>query len=204
MLEIPVSALLICYGPLLVTVVGFVVFAGLTDVDSRRTYLRRLDPRPEAEQPSELPMLIKNRVTAETPSGSVVTIVPPGLEAGAAVAQLPSAPAPDAALPEPEAEPAEAEVVDDDEPDELTRLEGIGPKISDALITAGIDTFAKVAAASEDDFRAALEAAEVNFAPSMESWAEQASYAAKGDWDGLQKLQDTLVSGRYPTDDDAS
>jgi hypothetical protein len=64
-----------------------------------------------------------------------------------------------------------------------------------------LDTFAKVAAASMEDFQTALEAQGVNFAPSAESWAEQASYAAKGDMEGLQALQDRLVSGRYPTDD---
>ncbi|MEO0560775.1 MAG: helix-hairpin-helix domain-containing protein [Chloroflexota bacterium] len=88
-----------------------------------------------------------------------------------------------------------------DEPDELTKLEGVGPKTSKALIAQGIDTFAKLAALSLDEIREALEAGGVRFAPSAESWAEQAGYAAKGDWDGLTALQDRLEAGRYPTED---
>jgi len=89
------------------------------------------------------------------------------------------------------------------EPDDLTKLEGIGPTISKALIAQGIDTFEKVAAKTVDDLQAATDAEGVRFSPSAESWAEQASYAAKGDWDGLAALQDTLVSGRYPKADES-
>ncbi|MGB1289090.1 MAG: helix-hairpin-helix domain-containing protein, partial [Aggregatilineales bacterium] len=83
-----------------------------------------------------------------------------------------------------------------DDPDDLTKVEGIGPKMSRALIAAGIETFEKLAAASDDDLRQAIEAAEMRFAPSLVTWAEQAEFAAKGDWDGLQTLQDTLKGGR--------
>lgn len=78
MLDIPVDALLICYGPLFLTIVGFVLFAALTDGDARRTYLRRLDMRPEDEAPEVLEPVITKRVTAQTPSGARVTLVPPG------------------------------------------------------------------------------------------------------------------------------
>lgn len=81
-------------------------------------------------------------------------------------------------------------------PDDLTRIEGIGPKMSGALIAAGIDTFAKLAAASEDALRKAIQDAGMNLAPSLATWAEQASFAARGDWEGLKELQDNLVAGR--------
>lgn len=61
-----------------------------------------------------------------------------------------------------------------DPPDDLTRIDGVGPKISDALVAAGLTTFAAVAAASEDDLRAALTAAKLRFAPSLPTWSEQA------------------------------
>lgn len=93
--------------------------------------------------------------------------------------------------PEPKATPAT-------EADDLTRIEGIGPKMNAALIAQGIDTFAKLSTKSVDDIRAAIDAGGMRFAPSAESWAEQAGYAAKGDWDGLAKLQEILESGRYP------
>lgn len=80
--------------------------------------------------------------------------------------------------------------------DDLTKIEGIGPKMSAALKSAGIDTFAKLAASDQDALKQALEAAGMNLAPSLETWAEQAKFAADDDWDGLKELQGSLVGGR--------
>lgn len=110
-----------------------------------------------------------------------------------AQAPLPATtPAPQPAAPAPKA-PAT--------PDDLTRIEGIGPKMSQALIAAGIDTYAKLATQSLDDIRAAIDAAGMRFAPSAESWAEQAALAAAANWDALDALQATLEGGRYPKTD---
>jgi ribosomal protein L30 len=81
--------------------------------------------------------------------------------------------------------------------DDLTKIEGIGPKMSAALIAAEIDTFEKLAASTESQLRSAIEAAGMRLAPGLESWPEQAEFAAKGDWDGLEKLQSRLVGGRH-------
>lgn len=80
--------------------------------------------------------------------------------------------------------------------DDLTLIEGIGPKMSKALTDAGIGTFAKLADASEDDIKSAIEAAGMRFAPSLVTWAEQAALARDGKWDELEKLQDSLEGGR--------
>ncbi|MFW5696200.1 MAG: ATP synthase F1 subunit gamma [Phototrophicaceae bacterium] len=80
--------------------------------------------------------------------------------------------------------------------DDLTRIEGIGPKISQALQSAGITTFAQLAQATEDQLTGALNAAGMRFAPSLSTWAKQAEFAASGDWDGLKAYQDELVAGR--------
>jgi len=80
--------------------------------------------------------------------------------------------------------------------DDLTLIEGIGPKMSQALMAAGIDTFAKLAEADEDALRAAINAAGLKLAPSLKTWASQAKYAADGDMDGLKRYQDELVGGR--------
>lgn len=80
--------------------------------------------------------------------------------------------------------------------DDLTVIEGIGPKMSKALVTAGIDTYEKLAQASEDAIHHAIEAAGLRFAPSVPTWAKQAAYAARGDWDGLKTYQDGLSGGR--------
>lgn len=81
-------------------------------------------------------------------------------------------------------------------PDDLKRIEGIGPKMANALAAAGIDTFAKLSQSSEETIRAAIDAAGMRFAPSVPTWPRQAAYAAQGDWDGLKAYQDTLKAGR--------
>jgi len=80
--------------------------------------------------------------------------------------------------------------------DDLTKIEGIGKKMSQALISAGINTYAKLADSSEDDLRTAIQDAGMRLAPSLETWAEQAELARDGKWDELEQLQDTLEGGR--------
>lgn len=75
------SGFFLCYAPLAVVIIGFIAFAGLTDAHARRTYLRRMDPRPEAEHPDDEPVALDKPVRAETPAGLAVTLTP---EQGAA------------------------------------------------------------------------------------------------------------------------
>lgn len=82
------------------------------------------------------------------------------------------------------------------EGDDLTVIEGIGPKMSAALAAAGLDSYAKIARATPDELRRAIEAAGMSFAPSLPTWPEQAALAEKGDWDGLKQFKEQLVSGR--------
>ena len=65
-----------------------------------------------------------------------------------------------------------------------------------ALHAAGIMTFAQLSGASEADINAAIVAAGMRFAPSVPTWAEQASYAANGDFVGLEAYQKSLSGGR--------
>jgi predicted flap endonuclease-1-like 5' DNA nuclease len=81
-------------------------------------------------------------------------------------------------------------------PDDLTRIEGIGPKMSAALIAAGIDSYAKLAATSVEELRSAIQSQGMRFAPSLTTWPEQAGYAAKADWEGLVAMQQNLKAGR--------
>jgi predicted flap endonuclease-1-like 5' DNA nuclease len=69
--------------------------------------------------------------------------------------------------------------------DDLTRINGIGKKSAEALKAAGIDTFQKLAATTEDTIRAAFSDAGVRLVGDVDTWAQQAAYAARGDWDGL-------------------
>lgn len=79
--------------------------------------------------------------------------------------------------------------------DDLTRLEGIGPKVAQVLAGAGITSFAGLAAAEEKTVREALDGAGYKYMDPS-SWPEQAALAAKGDFDGLKKLQNSLKGGR--------
>jgi len=83
-------------------------------------------------------------------------------------------------------------------PDDLKRIEGIGPKLSSVLQEAGIVTFAQLAAASPDQLEQILEAADPRLLRLTKpaSWPEQAALAATGEWEALEALQGTLKRGR--------
>lgn len=91
------------------------------------------------------------------------------------------------------------DMLEQDEPatsDDLTRLEGIGPKISQTLKAAGYTTFAKLAQANEVELRVVLERGGIKLAPSAATWPQQAELAARGAWNELKNLQDSLAGGR--------
>lgn len=79
--------------------------------------------------------------------------------------------------------------------DNLTKLEGVGPKVSGVLAAAGYTTFAKLAAADADAVRVILKEAGLQMMDPA-GWIEQAELAAKGDMGALAKLQDELKGGR--------
>ncbi len=81
------------------------------------------------------------------------------------------------------------------EPDDLKRIEGIGPKISQVLQQAGLTTYEQLAHTDVDELTRILKEAQVRIA-APDTWPEQASLAAAGDWEGLQALQDQLQGGR--------
>jgi len=80
-------------------------------------------------------------------------------------------------------------------PDDLTRIEGIGPKISGLLQAAGITTFAQLAATDVGRLEQIVREAGITIADPS-TWPEQASLAAAGEWDALEVLQDELKGGR--------
>lgn len=79
--------------------------------------------------------------------------------------------------------------------DDLTKLEGIGSKVSKVLSEAGISTFEKLAHAEVAAVQKVLDAAGMQMM-NPEGWIDQAKLAAKGDWAGLEKLQSELKGGR--------
>jgi predicted flap endonuclease-1-like 5' DNA nuclease len=80
--------------------------------------------------------------------------------------------------------------------DDLTVIEGIGPKINDLFKNAGLKTFAQVAAASVPQMRKVLDDGGPRFRiANPGSWAQQAGLAAANKWTELKKLQDELSAG---------
>jgi hypothetical protein len=81
-------------------------------------------------------------------------------------------------------------------PDDLTRIEGIGPKISGLLQGAGISTFADLAEASVDRLQGIIAAAGLTALSDPRTWPEQARLAAEGQWERLDTMQAELKGGR--------
>ncbi|MGB0933310.1 MAG: DUF5606 domain-containing protein [Lishizhenia sp.] len=81
--------------------------------------------------------------------------------------------------------------------DDLKKIEGAGPKAAEALVNAGLDTFAKVAKAKSEKLSEILTAASSRLSHiSTETWPEQAKLAAEGKWDELKALQGKLDGGK--------
>ncbi|RMF04327.1 MAG: 50S ribosomal protein L17, partial [Bacteroidetes bacterium] len=82
-------------------------------------------------------------------------------------------------------------------PDDLTKIEGVGPKIAEHLNKGGITTFADLSNASKTQLQSILDAAGPRYRMHDPStWAQQAKLAAAGKWEELKKLQDELKGGR--------
>ncbi len=83
------------------------------------------------------------------------------------------------------------------EKDDLTKIEGIGPKIADVLASNGIDTFAKLAEMNAEAIKELLVSAGSQYnRADPGTWPKQAELAAKGEWEALKKWQDELEGGR--------
>jgi len=80
--------------------------------------------------------------------------------------------------------------------DDLTVIEGIGPKINTLFKESGLKTFAQVAAATVPQMRAILDKGGARYRIANPStWAKQAKLAANNKWNELKKLQDELSGG---------
>jgi len=83
------------------------------------------------------------------------------------------------------------------EGDDLKIIEGIGPKIADLLVEAGIATFAQLAATTPEAISEILEKAGPQYnIHNPATWPAQSQLAADGKWDELKTLQDELIGGR--------
>lgn len=78
---------------------------------------------------------------------------------------------------------------------DLTKIEGIGPKIQSILKSKGIRTFADLSKAKTKDLKEYLEENSLSY-HDPSTWSKQAKMAAEGQWEELEKWQDELDGGK--------
>jgi len=84
-----------------------------------------------------------------------------------------------------------------DSGDDLKKIEGIGPKISELLNNAGIFTFKQLSETDASKIKEILAAAGSRYAShDPTTWPKQAGMAAAGNWDELKTWQDELDGGK--------
>ena len=86
--------------------------------------------------------------------------------------------------------------------DVLTTIEGLGPKSAQALIAAGITTFAQIAAMTGDELQEIVKVqAKVRILDGQtKTWPKQAKFLVEGDEAGFKQYTERLVGGREPDD----
>lgn len=84
--------------------------------------------------------------------------------------------------------------------DDLTIIEGIGPRIDELLHANGVVSFAELARLSVPEMLDILERGGPHFQlANPGSWARQAALASENRWAELKRLQEELIAGR-PSD----
>jgi small subunit ribosomal protein S2 len=81
-------------------------------------------------------------------------------------------------------------------PDDLTKVEGIGPKAAEALTNAGLDTYAKLSKSTPEKIKEILTDSSSRMAHlDPGTWPKQAGMAAEGKWEELNEWQDKTKAG---------
>ncbi len=117
----------------------------------------------------------------------------PTAKKAAATKSKASTPAADAKTPTASSLPAK--YLNKDGSEDITKVEGLGPKTKTILAEAGVDTFAKIAAKTPDEIRELIKAGGGRSVPSIETWPEQAALLASGNVEAFEKLADELDGG---------
>jgi predicted flap endonuclease-1-like 5' DNA nuclease len=81
--------------------------------------------------------------------------------------------------------------------DDLTIIEGIGPRIDDLFHANGVESFAQLARLSVAEMLEILERGGPHFQlANPGTWSRQAALASENRWGELKRLQDELIRGR--------
>lgn len=91
--------------------------------------------------------------------------------------------------------PAEGSTVVEATADDIEIIEGIGPKIAEALAEAGVTTFAQLADMTPEAIQEIVSAAGIG-SKSPATWPQQAALARDGKFDELKAWQDELNGGQ--------
>jgi len=94
----------------------------------------------------------------------------------------------------PEEKEVEKKTVKKSDGDDLTKVEGIGPKIAETLVAAGIASFADLAGAKPEAIAEMI--VDVRGSHDPTTWPQQSALAADGKMDELKELQDKLDGGK--------
>lgn len=174
---------------IIMTQVTDAVAEGLAERKSEKQGEREGKEEPKAAAPkAEAP---KAEPKAEAPKEEVKA--EPVAEEAPAVEKAAAASAEEPAKEEKKAAPKKAKA---EKGDDLTKIEGVGPKAAEALGNAGLDTFAKVAEADADKMKEILTEASSRLAHlDTTSWPKQAKMAADEKWDELKAWQDSVKGG---------
>jgi len=81
---------------------------------------------------------------------------------------------------------------DSAQPDDLTKLNGIGAVFQTVLNDAGINTYAQLAVASIERLEAIFDEADRSRPNRLETWSAQAEFAANDDWEGLRQYLESV------------
>jgi len=86
--------------------------------------------------------------------------------------------------------------------DDLTVIDGIGPRVSSVLRSAGVTSFSKLAERETEEIQGILVAENPSLTRLTDpsTWHEQARMAADNDWEGLKALQDGIKEERRAKD----
>ena len=88
-------------------------------------------------------------------------------------------------------------LADDSVKDDLTKIEGIGPKIKGLFNDDGIWSFVQLSESSIERLQKILDDAGPRYrVHNPKTWAQQAKLAAEGKWDELKKWQGELKGGK--------
>ena len=94
------------------------------------------------------------------------------------------------------ASPAGSEAELGEGSDDFRRIEGIGPKVAEALQAGGLHRYADLAASDAAALRAILRDAGLRFSPALPTWPDQAALLAAGDDEAFAALSREVAAAR--------